>query len=231
MATFSIYLLNTVTDFKEDIINNPQKAELISHRKKIYIFFIVSYTTSLFVGYLVKPVCVLILLIPLLVGIFYSIEIKDFRLKNVFLGKNVSISFSWAMDASLFPFLFQKNIISFFAVFSFIFLKGMINTILFDLRDIRGDAIANIKTIPVVIGKKMTTLLLILLNSLLIIWLFFFFNVILPYLVIVLLCIAYGYIYILFFTLSKNPPSYLYSILVDDEWLWWMFLIMFIQMI
>jgi len=231
LATFSIYSLNTVTDLKEDIINQPQKAAAIAYKGVIYSLSLVSYILSLIIGYVIKPICVVILLIPLLIGIIYSIEIKGFRLKNLFLGKNLSISFSWAIDASLFPFVFNKNILLFVAIFFFIFVKGIINTVLFDLRDMKGDAKANINTLPIVMGRKKTIHLLLFLNSLLILWLFFFFERMFKYFIVIVVCIIYGYIYIFFFGYSKDVPKYLYSLLIDDEWIWWMFLIMLIKIV
>ncbi|HEC76139.1 MAG TPA: hypothetical protein ENI33_02625 [Thermoplasmatales archaeon] len=228
LATFSIYSLNMVTDVKEDIMNQPQRLELISHKKIVYMLFISSYFLSLLLAYMVKPICVLILLIPLFVGIIYSIEIRNFRLKKVFLGKNISISFSWAIEASLLPFIFYENNIYFIAVFSFIFLKGMVNTILFDLRDVKGDSVANIKTVPNIIGKKKTIMILFILNTLLLIWIYLFLNEFSSLLLILILWVAYGYAYLLFFC-YKNPPRIFYSILIDDEWLLWMFIIMLLK--
>lgn len=230
LATFSIYSLNMVTDVKEDILNQPQRLELISHKKIVYVLFISSYLLSLLLGYMVKPVCSLILLIPFIVGIIYSIEIKNFKLKKVFLGKNISISFSWAIEASLLPFIFYGNNAYFIAVFSFIFLKGMINTILFDLRDVKGDSVANIKTVPTAIGKRKTIFLLFILNSLLFIWIWIFINQLSSLLFIFLVWIFYGYAY-LFFFYRKNPSRIFYSILIDDEWLLWMFVIMLLKAI
>lgn len=230
LATFSIYSLNMITDVKEDMLNQSQRLELISHKKVVYLLFISSYSISLFLSYMVKPICSLILLIPLIVGIIYSIEIKNFRLKKVFLGKNISISFSWAIEASLLPFIFYGNNACLIAVFSFIFIKGMINTILFDLRDVRGDSVANIKTVPAVIGKRKTIILLLILNSLLFLWIWLFMKQFSSLLFIILLWIAYGYAY-LFFFYKKNPSRIFYSILIDDEWLLWMFIIMLFKII
>lgn len=224
LVTFSVYSLNKITDAREDIINQPMNGEMSLNKNIILIIFLISYLLSLTIGFTISYLCVIILSIPFMVGIVYSIKISDFRLKDVFLGKNISISASWALEASLLPFIFSPNLLLFICVFSFIFLKGMINTILFDMRDIKGDMVANILTVPVKIGKKKTFFLLLALNSLLFIWLAVFLPVIEPYLFILLLCIFYGYAYIIYFYIIENPPRQIYSLLVDDEWLIWMFL-------
>ncbi len=224
LVTFSVYSLNKITDAREDIINQPMNGEMSLNKNIILIIFLISYLLSLTIGFTISYLCVIILSIPFMVGIVYSIKISDFRLKDVFLGKNISISASWALEASLLPFIFSPNLLLFICAFSFIFLKGMINTILFDMRDIKGDMVANILTVPVKIGKKKTFFLLLALNSLLFIWLAVFLPVIEPYLFILLLCIFYGYAYIIYFYIIENPPRQIYSLLVDDEWLIWMFL-------
>lgn len=97
----------------------------------------------------------------------------------------------------------------------------MINTILFDLRDVIGDKKAKIITIPVKFGRNKTFFILMLLNSSLFIWLYTFNDILIKYSHVLLACILYGYAYIILFCFKKTNNS-LYNLLIDDEWLLWM---------
>ena len=141
------------------------------------------------------------------------------------MGKNLTVSISWSLEVSLLPYLIKSSSVVFFLLI-FVFIKGMINTILFDLRDVEGDAKAGVETIPVKLGKYRTLWLLFILNTSLI-PLIMTWKSMLPNLWIFVLIIIYGYAYILYFYLNQ-APKLLYSILVDDEWILWMLLINFL---
>lgn len=223
LVTFSVYSLNTVTDFEEDAINKPNYKKFENRKKIIVCISILSYISALIIGAIVTLKSIAVLLIPFLAGIFYSVRIKGFRLKNIFIGKNLTVSTTWALESSLLPYVVKASEIVIFLCL-FIFIKGMINTILFDMRDVKGDAKAGIKTIPVKLGRKRTFILLLILNTLLIPLIFIDKNILQNYAILMYLIVIYGYIYITYFYLKPNHKL-LYSIIVDDEWVLWMLLI------
>ena len=220
----SVYSLNLITDLEEDAVNKGYKN--MENKKSIILFIsVVSYIAALIIGGIENLRSIPVLLIPFITGLLYSVKIKNFRLKNLFVGKNLTVSISWSLEVSLLPYLIKSSSVVFFLLI-FVFIKGMINTILFDLRDVEGDAKAGVETIPVKLGKYRTLWLLFILNTSLI-PLIMTWKSMLPNLWIFVLIIIYGYAYILYFYLNQ-APKLLYSILVDDEWILWMLLINFL---
>ncbi len=223
LVTFSVYSLNIVTDLEEDAINKPNYKKLENKKMLIVAISVISYIMALLIGAIVSLKSIIILLIPFIAGIFYSVKIKGFRLKNLFIGKNLTVSVSWALESSFLPYVVKSSEVVVFLCL-FIFIKGMINTILFDMRDVRGDAKAGIETIPVKLGRRKTFFLLLLLNTMLIPLIIMSGNIVQNYIHLLYLVVLYGYIYIIYFYIRPNHKL-LYSIVVDDEWVLWMFLI------
>jgi len=222
LITFSVYNLNLLTDKKEDSLNFPEREKYyISEDKKLIFISISFYTLALFIGGFVNPLSIFALSIPLLLGIFYSVRINGFRFKDYFIGKNATVSLSWAMEASLLPAAFSFNSSVIAMIFLFIFIKGMINTILFDIRDVEGDIRAGVRTIPSILGVKNTRNLLFAMNTLLITWvLFAFYNsMFILYIPVFVFCIIYGYFYIIYFSRKREIPRTHYGVFIDGEWI------------
>ncbi|MDL5501638.1 MAG: hypothetical protein QSU88_00315, partial [Candidatus Methanoperedens sp.] len=112
------------------------------------------------------------------------------------------------------------NFYKILGIFYYIFIKYIINTILFDVRDIDGDRTNGVITIPVFFGLKKTKNILLLLNSTLIpftilSYLKGFFR---EYLFVLILIILYGYWYILHFCSENIEIGKSLDLLVDGEW-------------
>ncbi len=94
-----------------------------------------------------------------------------------------------------------------------------INTALFDVRDVVGDTLNGVKTIPVVIGIKRTRQVLLILQSLLVVWLVLFSELFNKYYIILSISMIYGYLYILYFCTTKDHGKMSWDVLVDGEWI------------
>jgi 4-hydroxybenzoate polyprenyltransferase len=224
LTTFSTYGLNKLTDLKEDSINTPERAKDI---KKIQFIFkisvAVSFLLSLVLGFFESFLTIPILLFPLLLGILYSVRFstKIPRLKDITGVKNLTIALSWAVGSTFFPLVYltnNKNLLI-ILVFYFFFLKSYINSIIFDVRDIEGDRINRVRTIPVSMGKEKTKILLLILNSTLFLWLLIFRDYFLKYFYVLFFSIAYGYWYILYFCEAEVKPGKSRDLLVDGEFI------------
>lgn len=224
LTTFSTYGLNKLTDIKEDSINAPERAKAI---KKIELIFkisvAVSFFLSLVLGYFESILTIPILLFPLLLGILYSVRLsrKIPRLKDITGVKNLTIALSWAVGSTFFPvvYLTNKKIVLIILVFYFFFLKSYINSIIFDVRDIEGDRMSGVRTIPVSLGRKKTKLLLLILNSTLLLWLLIFRDYFMKYFYVLFFSIAYGYWYIMYFCGAGAKPGKSRDLLVDGEFI------------
>lgn len=221
LAIFSIYGLNKVTDKTEDSINRPE----IASKKTIFYLVpsIVSLTVSITLGFINGLKVLLITLTPIIVGIIYSIKILPFipRLKEIAGVKSLAVAFCWAFTGSLLPVATQLvPIEKIFLVFSFIFIQLLVNTIIFDMIDVDGDAFSGLKTIPLVLGKRKTKNLLLIINSLLGIWLTYcvFNRIFLTYLPALVFGFIYGYVLIWAF-FDKTSKRFYADIFVDGQWL------------
>jgi 4-hydroxybenzoate polyprenyltransferase len=166
LGVFSIYTLNKATDKREDRINRPDQ----SSRSATY-YVAVSFVTMIFslvLGASVNLLAFLILLTPTLVGILYSVRVSPRlpRLKEVVGAKSVLVAFSWSLYGAFLPLTLQGSDFPNIAlIFTYIFMQVIINTILFDFFDIKGDKEAGIRTIPTVLGTQKTKKMLFLVNT------------------------------------------------------------------
>jgi 4-hydroxybenzoate polyprenyltransferase len=107
-------------------------------------------------------------------------------------------------------------------ILSFTFFVGvcwLINSTIFDIKDIAGDHAQNVKTLPVQIGLANTKLFCAILNVILVLFLsILVITNILPSLFVVMFFInAYIFAYI-FLAKAKNNPLF-YGIFVDGEFI------------
>jgi 4-hydroxybenzoate polyprenyltransferase len=115
----------------------------------------------------------------------------------------------------------EKKEVLIILIFYLFFTKSLINSILFDIRDIEGDRKSNIRTIPIFLGKDKTKKLLLILNSTFIPWLIIanhagFFH---GYFLVLLFLIFYGYWYVLHFSGGINKIGKSMDLFVDGEFI------------
>ncbi|MCW4006048.1 MAG: UbiA family prenyltransferase [Candidatus Bathyarchaeota archaeon] len=221
LAVFAIYNLNKATDKVEDAINRPEAA---SRSTKHYVTSAaVSLSASLAIGAFINPIAFAILIVPILVGLLYSIKIIPGvpRLKELTGAKSFVVAFSWSIYGTFLPVVLQAADPSKITlVFSYIFMQVLVNTILFDVLDTKGDAISGVKTIPLALGKAKTRFFLIISNSTLALWLAFCVieGLFIQFVPALLFGIIYGYFIIWHFL--KNPNQRLRAeLLIDGQWI------------
>jgi 4-hydroxybenzoate polyprenyltransferase len=221
-----VYNLNKITDKKEDMINNPQRVDLIRtiENHTGIALSIGAYILALVIGILTKQILsITILLLPLWVAILYSVPLAPGlpRLKDIFFAKSLSVALGMSLSIFLLLYIFypQPNILLIWV--SFLFIKLFINTVLFDVRDLDGDKKTGIKTIPVTWGIRKTKNFLLLLNSLLIIWIFIiiYLNLFLMALPIIIFSVIFDYWSIQHFCKVPTVKVHNYDIVVDGEWI------------
>jgi 4-hydroxybenzoate polyprenyltransferase len=225
LTTFSTYGLNKLTDLREDSINNPERAKTI---KKIELIFklsvAMSFFFSLLLGFFESILTLPILLFPLLLGILYSVRLtrKIPRLKDITGVKNLTIALSWAVGSTFLPLIYlaNKEILLIILVFYLFFLKSYINSIIFDIRDIDGDRLNGVRTIPVLLGRERTKILLLILNSTLFLWLMIYQFFFMKYFYVLFFSIVYGYWYIIHFCRDGPKPGKSMDLLVDGEFIY-----------
>jgi 4-hydroxybenzoate polyprenyltransferase len=223
LVVYSVYSINKLTDQEEDAVNTPERSIFVEGNERFLLTIaIASYVAALLLGLIESPFAAGILLVPLLTGIAYSTNPLSIigipRLKDIFLVKSFIVAFSWAVCAAFLPALQLCNSAKLYFIFPFFFIKVFINTVLFDVRDVEGDTLNSVKTIPVVIGIKRTRQALLIIQSLLLVWLVLFSDLFSKYYVILIASMVYGYIYILYFCNTNHHRDMSWDILLEGEW-------------
>lgn len=226
-----IYLYNHFKERDTDISGNPERVRHLQKMEKIvpYLLFIYLFLL-IFFTFLTNYTNWLFLFFLLAGGILFTKKFKNFT-KKIPCFKNIYTAFFWAIAWTLIPFFHYSNSFSFlffFLFFSFAFLRLFLNTIFFDLKDIKDDRKENLKTLPVLLGKRKTIYFLFVLNFISIlpiiigVWLGIF-----PYYSISLVALFLYTVYYLIkgFKADKKRIRFLSYILVDGEYLIWPFLI------
>lgn len=166
LITHTVYLCNRFIEFEKDFLTNSNRTQ---HVKKYiqYSFFIIFCFILIIVILLLRFGNFLSLifgLLLLLFGIFYSLFFKNLT-KKIIGFKNFYVSFFWALLVIflIFYYSFFFNLPVFF-LFSFVFLRWLINTIFFDIKDTESDKKDNLKTIILYLGKERTLFFLHIVN-------------------------------------------------------------------
>ncbi|MHC1631846.1 MAG: UbiA family prenyltransferase [Methanotrichaceae archaeon] len=218
LITFSIYSLNKLTDLEEDAINMPERLSFLSDRRNIILFSALgAYLLSIMLIFVENLLAVPIVFVPLITNAVYSSKLLPGipRLKDIPVMKNVTVSVSWALVCVLLPAVQMTNAskMEIALVLYFMLIKVFINTVLYDIRDVKGDRETSVRTMPVLLGTKKTTAILLVLNSALLPLLAFADGEIR---LLMSALIVYGYIYIIYFRERRNPLHL--DFFVDGEW-------------
>jgi 4-hydroxybenzoate polyprenyltransferase len=216
--TFSLYSLNKLTDMKEDAINMPERLDFLKGRRNLIIAYsVASYLLSILLTFLDDPSSVAVVLIPLIANTLYGSKLLPVlpRLKDIPVVKNLVVSVSLASATALLPaWHTMDNISTIVLVFYFILAKVFVNTVLYDMRDIKGDKENGIRTMPVILGRKKTTLVLLAVNFTLLPLLMFLDG---NSRLLASILIINGFAYTIFFADRTNQLAM--DIFVDGEWM------------
>jgi 4-hydroxybenzoate polyprenyltransferase len=199
-ATWGVYAWDRASDSKEDLLNNPDRAILA--RYPIKSLAIISYVAAICFVALWDIWRLPSILIFGLAGATYTMRIRGVRPKDLPGGKNLIVAGASAICyAGLVGGTWQSYALAFLVIF--------IDTVIFDLRDIKGDALEGIRTIPVMLGWSRTLLIMSVVNVALFM---------LSPTVAVL-----GLAWLIYF--AKERPILQYDFLVDGWMLWaWLLL-------
>ena len=216
-----IYTLNRFTDIAEDSINLPER-EKFSRRygKFIFTFALILYAVSLVMVTLNSTIAGFIAAVPIIIAVLYSF----IRLKNIFLIKNILICTGSICSILIVGAYYNDFSINLILLMGIIFISVFINTIIFDIKDVRGDKLCNIRTFPVKYGLMKTKYFCFLLLIPLFLITFYSitrdlrFTILLPFL---------GYItsYTYFLKDPEQLPVGYFGLYVDGEYIFLLFII------
>ena len=173
LVTFAVYNLNRRTDEDEDAINHTERyAFTKKHGLILFCSAACAYAVALGLSALRGPASLIVTAVPLVAGIVYSVPLFPARfgfkrLKEVPLMKSMVVAFSWAVPPALLPICHAALPAGAATGIAgaFFFLLVFTNTVVFDIRDVEGDAVSGVRTIPTIFGAGGALLLLTGLNA------------------------------------------------------------------
>ncbi len=222
-----VYSYDYYQNLDNDQSTNLERTSHLRKKADFYPYILFSYLSILLVLLILFANLYLIAFIFLLIisGILYEISIKRIT-REITAFKNYYTALTWAAAGTLFPVLYNANPIqmSHIILMTFIFLKCLLNVIFFDLKDIKSDKNQNLRTLPVLLGKKKTLELLKYLNLFSLIPLFIGISLgIIPNFAIIL---TFFYFYTIYYleksqNIPENDLGYISSTLADFEFILW----------
>jgi 4-hydroxybenzoate polyprenyltransferase len=173
LVGFSVYNLNRKTDEAEDAINRADRYSFTKKfEKQLFFAALVTYAIAITIAAFYGIAAILVVLIPLVAGILYSIpclppETGYRRLKEIPVVKNLVVGLAWGTTLTYIPLLVTGTPATTLVTpvtLVFFFTYAFIASTLPDIRDREGDAQTGVRTIPVVIGEERTLALITKMN-------------------------------------------------------------------
>jgi 4-hydroxybenzoate polyprenyltransferase len=221
---FSIYNLNRKTDEAEDAINHQDRYRFTKkYEKSLYNAAIIGCGFALILGAWYGLMTFLMVVLPLILGILYSIPCLPpatgyRRLKEVPLLKNLIVAIAWGVPLTFIPLYVSNNPVTLATAISLVYLSSFvfIASVLPDVRDMEGDKVAGIRTIPTVIGVKQTMMLIIGINLIIGISAAIISAVYLSYVVVLVLLVSTFYTHISIRSFVKGEKKDIICDIITD---------------
>ena len=165
---YIVNLTNRIADFNEDQANWITGTDFVIRYRRVILFFNGSLLViSIFIVNMINPAITPLRILGHLLGIFYNWPLlpQKKRLKDLYFWKNISSAFGFLITVFGYPistiysdpsFSFPAGISWMTVLFSslFFFIFEVSYEVIYDLRDIKGDAVIGLKTYPVVHGES-----------------------------------------------------------------------------
>lgn len=166
LIIYTVYTLDRALESEEDAVN---RKELNGSNKKVGLT--VSLLAFVIGTYILAKEGVLALaFVPFVTGYLYSKGIKIGRLALKLKGglgiKNIVVGLTWGIFIAGLAGRGYGNLVPVVMVFIFFGVKLFINSAIYDFKDIKGDTLAGIKTLPVSLGTGKTRNLLLAMHLL-----------------------------------------------------------------
>lgn len=228
LVGFSVYNLNRKTDEAEDAINRQDRFQFTKkYENHLYTLALAGYGLAILLAGLNGLYALLIVLIPLVSGILYSIPCLPpatgyRRLKEIPLVKNLVVGIAWGATLTFIPITVSHAPVTLATAITLLFFStyAFIASTLPDIRDKEGDEQAGIRTIPVVIGVERTLILITSLNVLIGFIAVILSAMYLPFTVAILIAISTVYLHICIRSFTRvKRKDLICDIMTDGQFL------------
>ncbi len=224
LSIIAINFLNRYEDAEDDINTNLDRYNSVSkYFKFMKLIMLVLFGLSFLITYLNAPFVALIFMILLFgIGVLYSIMLKNITRKIVGF-KNIMTALPYALLV-IFLALYNGAPIT-LAVVSltvFYFIRMSINTVYFDIKDIKSDEKSGLMTFPVIFGERRTKNVLQVTNifSAALIISAVLASILPVYALWILITLVYPFIY-LNLEQSNFSQTTIYNVIADGEFIFW----------
>ena len=178
LITVGGYIINDFFDLKTDSINKPSAViigKIISKKTALNLYYILSViglVVGIILSYSIDKIYFSLIFLVVIAGLyFYSKSLKSkLIIGNVVVSVFIALSVFIVVLFEILPSQLENilvkeliQIVSFYTIFAF--LINLIREIIKDIEDINGDFNQNMKTLPIVLGRKRVQNILIVLSA------------------------------------------------------------------
>ncbi len=174
---FSVHILNHYTDREYAQYKESYKLSFLErHRVLLIVLGAVSMLTGIILSAFLGLVPFVILLFASAAGLVYNFRIvpapiakviRISRLRDIPASKNLLMALAWCVITAFVPVfemhrtfdaeIWRQLIIVFIFIFTLVFTRST----LLDIRDIQGDLMVGVETLPILFGKKRTEIIML----------------------------------------------------------------------
>ncbi|MEX1002401.1 MAG: UbiA family prenyltransferase [Crocinitomicaceae bacterium] len=163
-GVFLVYRLNDCVDQNSRLtFNLKQFFSYPLHRFVVIQFVVIAIPLAIL---WLNDFRITVLAVSAIVGVLYSLSFqwgqKQYRIKNIFILKNLLIGAAWGALVLIGSGHLQSDFVR--CLFIFCTLQVIIGSVIRDVPDVEKDHLNRVKSLPVVIGEKRTLFLMQLLN-------------------------------------------------------------------
>ena len=230
LGTESVYLYNRFKEYKVDFLTNPERTEHIKKYVKYipFIIFLMTFSAIVFVVYFNKISALIFGLLLFFGGLLYSKFLKKIT-KKIVAFKSFFVSLMWSLLVLFLAIYYSAPInLALFLFSVFVFLRFFVSVSFFDIKDIKTDKQEGLKTLAVVLKQSTLWQFLSIIAILAVLPLIIgVYLRILPISSLMLfLTIPYTFFYFKQLENKNISPYFLYNVIVDGEFIFWLFFVL-----
>ncbi len=224
----AIYLFNRYREFFSDRLTNPERTGHLqsAYRRIPRIVFIWLLIFFVILIYFQKTPAFLFGIFTISLGLLYSVFIKKFtgRIPGL---KGIFVAACWS-TVVVFLILYYEQPFTWAVVLLviFVFLRWVVNTTVFDVKDMVDDQRKEIITLPIFLGREKSIAFLkaVTLISTIPIFIGVYLKILPLTTLLLLFTVPYAFYYLNRIK-EKNNDSFTYNVIIDGEFVLWSALI------
>jgi len=230
LGTESVYLYNRFKEYKVDFLTNPERTEHIKKYVKYipFIIFLMTFSAIVMVVYFNKISALILGLLLLILGLFYSLFFKKIT-EKIIAFKSFFISLMWSLLVLFLAIYYSAPInLALFLFSVFVFLRFFVSVSFFDIKDIKTDKQEGLKTLAVVLKQSTLWQFLSIIAILAVLPLIIgvYLRVLPISSLMLFLTIPYTFFYFKQLENKNISPYFLYNVIVDGEFIFWLFFVL-----